>query len=84
MGHCSEMTLKQKPGNFQNKSETVRRVGYAKGHPSDTYLVLKLSNNHVVSTHDVKWSNEWKMKTIDLQALFYHAPACAQSHAVPT
>ena len=43
-GVLGEMTKPTKQPNFQDKSERVRRVGYDRDHPSDTYLVRKESN----------------------------------------
>ncbi len=75
-GCLGEMTLPIKPPTFQNKSESVRRVGYDTNHPSDCYLVQKFSNTQVVSTRNVIWNNDWRL---DAQPAAKAAPVAEEA-----
>ena len=60
-GTMGEMKIPGKQKNFSDKSEPVRRVGYDLNHPSDCYLVQKVSNEKVVLTCDVTWATKYRV-----------------------
>jgi hypothetical protein len=60
-GTMGEMKIPGKQRTFKDKSEPVRRVGYDLNHPSDCYLVQKISNKQVVSTRDVIWATKYRV-----------------------
>ncbi|KAL7572171.1 hypothetical protein ACA910_005523 [Epithemia clementina (nom. ined.)] len=58
-GLRGEMTIPTKQPNFANKSETVIQVGYARCSSHDTNLVMKICNNEVVRSRNIKWYRKW-------------------------
>jgi hypothetical protein len=60
-GTMGEMKIPGKQKTFKDKSEPVRRVGYDLNHPSDCYLVQKISNKQIVSTRDVVWATKYRI-----------------------
>ena len=47
------------------KAEPVLRLGYTNDSNSDCYVVLKLNNNEVVRTRDVKWEEARPLDMVD-------------------
>jgi hypothetical protein len=52
---------------WKPKATRVRRVGYAKNHSSDTYLVLKDDTKKFVESRDIKWDEPRRFRKLSLE-----------------
>jgi transposase InsO family protein len=62
---CASSNIKPK---WKPKAIQVTRVGYAKNHSSDTYIVLKHHNNEYVESRDIQWDEPRRYRKLSLEA----------------